>query len=45
MAEFAKLIFDGRTMELPVITGSEGEKAIDISQLRNKTDLSHSIRG
>ncbi len=37
MTEYAKLILDGKTYELPVITGSEGEKAIDISKLRQKT--------
>jgi len=33
----ATLILDGQTLELPVIEGTEGEKAIDISSLRNKT--------
>ena len=33
----AKLTVDGRTIELPVITGTEGEKAIDISRLRQET--------
>ncbi len=33
----AKLILDGKEIELPVITGSEGEKAVDISALRAKT--------
>ncbi|MBU2488646.1 MAG: citrate synthase [Proteobacteria bacterium] len=35
--ETATLIVGGKTIELPVITGSEGEKGIDISSLRNKT--------
>ncbi len=37
MAETAQLILDGKTYELPVIEGSEGEKAIDISKLRAQT--------
>ncbi len=39
MSETAKLIYGDKTLELPVITGSEGEKAIDITQLRAKTGL------
>ena len=37
MREVAKLTVKGKTLELPVITGTEGEKAIDISDLRNLT--------
>ncbi|MBK25025.1 MAG: citrate (Si)-synthase [Halobacteriovorax sp.] len=37
MSEFAKLELDGKTYELPVITGTEGEKAIDIRALRGTT--------
>lgn len=37
MSEIAKIELDGKTYELPVITGSEGEKAIDISKLRAQT--------
>ncbi len=33
----AKLILEGKEHELTVIVGSEGEKAIDISQLRAQT--------
>ena len=33
----AKLQLDGKTFEFPVVTGSEGERAIDISTLRQKT--------
>lgn len=33
----AKLIFEGKEYEFPVIEGTEGEKAIDISTLRTKT--------
>ncbi|MBW1895575.1 MAG: citrate synthase [Deltaproteobacteria bacterium] len=39
MEETAKLVIDGKTFELPIITGSEGERAIDISQLRKETGL------
>ncbi len=39
MSETAKLIYNGQELVLPVITGSEGEKAIDISALRAKTGL------
>jgi len=37
MAERARLTLDGKTYELPVIVGSEGEKALDITQLRDET--------
>jgi citrate synthase len=37
MSEVAKLVLDGVTYELPVITGSENEKAIDIRKLRQET--------
>lgn len=37
MQEVVKLIIDGKEYELPVIEGSEGEKAIDISKLRAET--------
>ena len=33
----AKLELDGITYELPVVVGSEGERAIDITQLRSQT--------
>ncbi|MFC1858530.1 citrate synthase [Thermodesulfobacteriota bacterium] len=39
MAETVKLICDGNTYEFPVVIGTEGEKAIDISQLRRTTGL------
>jgi len=35
----AHLTFEGKTIELPVIIGSENEKAIDISNLRDSTGL------
>ena len=37
MAETAKIIIDGKEYEFPVIEGSEGERAIDISKLRAQT--------
>lgn len=39
MTRTATLTFDGRSIELPVIEGSEGELAVDITQLRAKTGL------
>lgn len=37
MAEVAKLELDGKVYEFPVVSGSENEKAIDISKLRGTT--------
>jgi len=37
MNSTAKLELDGKTYELPVVIGSEKEKAIDISKLRDQT--------
>jgi citrate synthase len=39
MSETAKLTYQDKTIELPVIVGSEGEAAIDIAALRSKTGL------
>ncbi len=39
MARTARLTFGDQTIELPVIEGSEGELAIDISELRARTGL------
>ncbi len=39
MEQTAKIIIDGKTYELPIITGSEGEIGIDISRLRQETGL------
>lgn len=39
MTDVAKLEANGQTIELPIITGSEGEKAIDIGALRATTGL------
>jgi len=37
MKEKAELRLDGKTYQLPIIMGSEGEKAIDIRRLREET--------
>ena len=37
MSETAKLILDGKEFELPIVVGTEGERAIDISKLRAET--------
>jgi citrate synthase len=37
MSETAKLELEGKIYELPVVSGSENEKAIDISKLRDMT--------
>jgi citrate synthase len=39
MPETASVTVGGQTFELPMIVGTEGERAIDISQLREKTGL------
>ncbi|MDZ7697438.1 MAG: citrate synthase [Deltaproteobacteria bacterium] len=39
MTRTAQLIVNGETYELPVVIGSEGEEAIDITELRKKTGL------
>jgi len=39
MDEKAILTIDGKSHELPIIVGSEGEKAIDIAKLRQSTGL------
>ncbi len=39
MEKTARLIIDGKTYELPIIEGSEGERALDISSLRKETGL------
>ncbi len=37
MSEVAKLQVEGQEVELPVIVGTEGERAVDISTLRSRT--------
>jgi len=39
MADTAQLIYDGKTFEIPIVVGTEGERALDISNLRTKTGL------
>jgi len=39
MEQTAKLIVDGKTYEFPIIVGSEGERALDITALRRRTGL------
>lgn len=39
MSEIAKLEFDGKTYEIPVVTGTENEKGLDINALRASTGL------
>jgi len=39
MTETAKLEFEGKIYELPLVVGTEGERAIDISKLRQETGL------
>lgn len=39
MTQTAKLTFEGKTFEIPIFIGTEGEKAVDISQLRRETGL------
>jgi citrate synthase len=37
MGQTAKLIVDGKTYELPIVVGTEGDKGLDISRLRQET--------
>jgi len=37
MDDHVKLVYNGKTYELPVVVGSEGERAIDITRLRTET--------
>ncbi|MBW2460557.1 MAG: citrate (Si)-synthase, partial [Deltaproteobacteria bacterium] len=39
MSDTVTLTIDGKSIELPLITGSEGERAIDIGKLRATTGL------
>ena len=39
MDEVARLELDGKSYEFPIVTGSEGERAIDIRNLRSETGL------
>ena len=37
MPEVAKIIVDGKQLDLPTVVGTENEKAVDISALRAQT--------
>ncbi|RPJ72460.1 MAG: citrate (Si)-synthase, partial [Desulfobacteraceae bacterium] len=39
MTDHVTLTFAGKTYRLPLVTGSEGEQAIDVSGLRAETGL------
>jgi len=39
MTEFVKLTYGDKEYQLPIVVGTEGEKAIDISKLRQQTGL------
>jgi len=39
MGDTAQLHIDGKTFELPIVEGTEGERAIDIRKLRSETGL------
>jgi citrate synthase len=39
MSKSAKLIYNGKEIELPLLTGTENEDAIDISKIRSETGL------
>lgn len=39
MGDTARLEYGGKTIELPVVTGTEGEKALDVSKLRASTGM------
>lgn len=45
MSDFAEILYDGKSYQLPVVEGSEGEKAIDISKLRGASGLITIDRG
>tara|TARA_B100000963_G_scaffold137187_1_gene119409 strand:+ start:803 stop:2089 length:1287 start_codon:yes stop_codon:yes gene_type:complete len=39
MGKSAKLLYEGKEVELPLLTGTENEDAIDISKIRSETGL------
>jgi citrate synthase len=45
MSDFAELHVDGKTFKMPVIEGTENERAVDISDLRDQTGLVTLDRG
>ena len=44
MSDKAKIILEGKEHDLPVVTGSEKENAVDISKLRASTGTLHRPR-
>jgi len=41
MTKTAQLIIDGKTIELPIVEGTQGDRALDITRLRSQTGLHH----
>ena len=41
MPGVARIAFDGKEIEVPVVEGSEQERGLDISKLRAQTGLIH----
>ncbi len=39
MTEYVKVVYNDKEYQLPLVVGTEGEKAIDISGLRQETGL------
>jgi citrate synthase len=39
MTDYARLEVDGKTYELPIVVGTEGERAVDVSNLRAESGL------
>ena len=39
MTDFVKVLYGDKEFQLPLVVGTEGEKAIDISKLRQETGL------
>ena len=39
MTEFVKVLYGDKEIQLPLVVGTEGEKAVDISKLRQETGL------
>ena len=37
MSDFAELSVEGKKVQLPIVVGTEAEKAVDISKLRDET--------
>ncbi len=39
MTEYAELHYEGKQYKLPIVVGTEGERAIDITRLRSETSF------